>query len=91
MVVGGLRRGERHDAEGEVQTARVDDDGGVEPVDGRFVREPGGRQRRDGAAELCVVANGEGEEVGRAALQLVGGVDRVLPGARSLGGIGGSI
>ena len=89
MVVSGLRRGERHDAEGEVQTARVDDYGGVEPVDGRFVCEPGGRQRRDGAAELCVVADGEGEEVGRAPLRL-GGVVRVLPGARSLGGIGGS-
>ncbi len=38
-----------------------------------------------------MVADGEGKEVGRAALQLVGGVDRVLPGARSLGGIGGSI
>lgn len=40
-----LRRGERHDAEGEVQAARIDDDGGVEPFDGGFVREPGGRQR----------------------------------------------
>ena len=40
-----LRRGERHDTEGEVQAARVDDDGGVEPFDGGFVGEPGGRQR----------------------------------------------
>ena len=40
-----LRRCERHDAEGEVQAARVDDDGGVEPFDGRVVREPGGCQR----------------------------------------------
>ena len=40
-----LRRGERHDAEGEVQAARVDDDGGVQSFDGWFVREPGGRQR----------------------------------------------
>ena len=29
-----LRRGEFHDAEGEVQAAWVDDDGGVEPFDG---------------------------------------------------------
>jgi len=36
-----LRRGEFHDAEGEVQAAWVDDDGGVEPFDGRFVCEPG--------------------------------------------------
>ena len=40
-----LRRGEGHNAEGEVQAARVDHDGGVEPFDGRVVREPRGRQR----------------------------------------------
>ena len=36
-----LRRGERHDAGGEVQAARGGDDE-------RIVREPGGCQRRDG-------------------------------------------
>jgi len=36
-----LRRGEFHDAEGDVQAAWVDDDGGVEPFDGRFVCGPG--------------------------------------------------
>jgi len=68
--------------------ARVDDYGGVEPIDGQFVCKPGGCQRQDGAVELCVVADREGEEVRQAALWLVGGVDRVLPGARSLGSIG---
>ena len=60
VVVVVVRRGEGHDAEGEVQAARVDDDGGVETVDGRFVREPGGRQRRDCAAECCVMPDGQG-------------------------------
>jgi hypothetical protein len=59
-----LRCGERHDAEGEVQAARDDDGSGVKPFDGRIVREPGGRQRRDGIAELRVMADGKGEPRG---------------------------
>jgi hypothetical protein len=69
---------------------QVDDYGGVEPVDGRFVCKPGGHQHRDGTAEHCVVADREGKEVGWAVLWLVGGVDHVLLGVRSLGSIGGS-
>ena len=41
----------------------MDDDGGVEPVDGGLVREPGGRQCRNGVAQVGVVADGESEEV----------------------------
>jgi len=60
------RRGEEgHDAKREMQTAWIDDDGRVEALNRRFVREPGGRQRRHGAAEFWVMADGEGEEVGR--------------------------
>lgn len=60
------RRREGHDAEREVQTARLDDDGGVEPIDRWVLREPGGRERLHSAAEVGVVADGEREEVGRA-------------------------
>ncbi len=60
----GLREG--HDAEREVQAARLDDDGGIDPVDRWVVGEPGGRERLHGATEVGVVADGEREEVGRA-------------------------
>ena len=55
---------ESHDAEREVQAARLDDDGGVEPLDWWVVCEPGGSERLYGAAEVGMVADGEREEVG---------------------------
>jgi hypothetical protein len=58
---GGVRK--CHDAESEVQSTRLDDDGGIKPVDWRVVGEPGGRERLHGAAEVGVVAEGEREEV----------------------------
>ena len=60
----GCRWREGHDAEREVQAARLDDDGGVEPLDRWVVCEPGGGERLHGAAEVGVVADGEREEVG---------------------------
>jgi len=49
-----------------VQTAWIDDDGRVEALDPRFVREPGGRQSQHGAAEFWVMADGEARKrVGR--------------------------
>ena len=66
FLLGGRRWGRRegHDAEREVQAARVDDDGGVEPLDWWIVCEPGGSERLHSAAEVGVVADGEREEVG---------------------------
>ena len=61
-------------AESEMQAARVDDDRGVEPVNGRFVREPGGRQRCDGAADFCVMPDGQGEEVRRSGFRLASAI-----------------
>ena len=71
---------EGHHAEGEVQAARVDDDGRVEALDGRFVRQPGGRQRRHGVAELGVMADREGQEMGRSRVYFF----RVVAGGRPL-------
>ena len=73
---GGGREG--HDAKCEIEAARLDDDGGVEPVDRWVVREPGSRERLHGAAEVVMVADGEREEVVSAAgvLLLVVGVPR---------------
>jgi hypothetical protein len=49
----GVRVGQKvHHAEGELQAALVDDHGKVEADYRRFVHKPGGRQRRDCAAEL---------------------------------------
>ena len=48
----------------------MDDDGRVQAFDGRFVREPGRRQRRDRVAELGVMADWEGEEMRRSRLRL---------------------
>ena len=84
----GIREG--HSAEPEVQPGRLDDDGGIETVDRRIVREPGGHERLHGAAEVDVVADGEREEVGRAgcrALSLGAGMPwraSVLGGAARL-------
>jgi len=61
------RWGKCHDTEGEVQAVRVEDHGGVKPFDGRFVREPG-----DGIAELCVMADGKGEEMCQSGLGVFG-------------------
>ena len=60
VVVVVVRRSEGHDAEGEVQVARVDDNGGVKTVNGWLVCKPGGRQCQDYAVECCMMPNGEG-------------------------------
>ena len=60
VVVVVVRQSKGHDTKGEVQVARVDDNGGVETVNGWLVCEPGGRQRQDYAVECCVMPNGEG-------------------------------
>ncbi|KAH9066786.1 hypothetical protein EDB87DRAFT_1588208 [Lactarius vividus] len=59
-------RREGHDTERGAQAARLDDDGGVEPVSRWVVREPepGCRERLHGVAEVGVVADSESEEVG---------------------------
>ena len=47
---------------------RADDDEGVEPFDGRFVREP---ERQDHIAGLRVMTSGKGEEMGQPGLEVV--------------------
>jgi len=49
-----------HDAEGKVRVAWVDDNEGVETVNGWLMCEPGGCQHQDYAVECCVMPNGEG-------------------------------
>ena len=70
-----------HDAESEVQSARLDDDGGIKPVDWWVVGEPGGCERLHGVAEAGVVAEGEREEVRWASLSLGLGLPWVLGSA----------
>lgn len=50
--------GTRAMTECEMQAARLDDDGRVDPVDRGVVREPGGREHLHGAAEVGVVTDG---------------------------------
>lgn len=55
--------GEGHDTEGDVQSARGDDDGLVEPRDGRVAAEEALRERGQAVAQVGVVAKRHREEM----------------------------
>lgn len=67
-------RGERHDAEREVQPARGDDDGFVEPGDSGSALEERTCECGHASAQVCVVALGRwGQHLSLSCNKLVGG------------------